>query len=379
MRPLQPHVPVTRRRCWLLALLGLLAARATPALDLGGGWIGDFGVVAGGGLEQGGTHWGLVELTLDHASTRGGRTVLWHVTAQHVYGGGFSERWVGDLQTVSNIDAQTGTRALEAWVEVPVANNASVRGGRYDLNSEFDVVPAAALFLSSSQGIGADLSQSGVAGPSIFPRTAFGLRVDYRSGRHSLVRGAVVDIEATPQADDGDGVPFNSGPLLALEFERAVGETICFKAGAWGFTRNRPPLDANEDREKQYGAYAMIEHRFGDALVAYGRVGFANDDVSRIARYVGGGVVYERGLLPQADDVVGLAVGHARNGAPYRAALRSDGTATTAAETAIELTWRIPLGGHFALQPDLQYVIDPDTDPAIGDALVMMLRLEASL
>jgi carbohydrate-selective porin OprB len=29
------------------------------------------------------------------------------------------------------------------------------------------------------------------------------------------------------------------------------------------------------------------------------------------------------------------------------------------------------------LQPDVQYVLDPDTDPAIDDALVVMLRIEA--
>ena len=53
--------------------------------------------------------------------------------------------------------------------------------------------------------------------------------------------------------------------------------------------------------------------------------------------------------------------------------------ATDAAEYALEATWRIPLGEHFALQPDLQYVIHPGTDPTLDDALVFILRVEAGL
>jgi porin len=86
--------------------------------------------------------------------------------------------------------------------------------------------------------------------------------------------------------------------------------------------------------------------------------------------------VHEGGLLAARADSVGLAVAHARNGDAYRDAMRSEGIATAAAETAFELTWRVPLGEHIVLQPDLQYVIDPDTDPAIDDALVVMLRVE---
>ena len=58
--------------------------------------------------------------------------------------------------------------------------------------------------------------------------------------------------------------------------------------------------------------------------------------------------------------------------------MRDAGAATTAAETALELTWRVPLREHVVLQPDLQYVIDPDTDPTIDDAFVAMLRVEVA-
>jgi porin len=99
--------------------------------------------------------------------------------------------------------------------------------------------------------------------------------------------------------------------------------------------------------------------------------------VARIERYAGAGIVFAGGLLPARDDAVGFAIAHARNGDPYRRSMQSTGDATTAAETAYELTWRIPFGNHFALQPDVQYIDDPGTNPALEDALVVMLRVEA--
>jgi porin len=162
--------------------------------------------------------------------------------------------------------------------------------------------------------------------------------------------------------------------MVALEYQHDIPATT-LKAGAWSFTATRDAT-ASDGREREYGAYASAEHRVTDRWSLYARVGAANADVSRIAQYCGAGVVYRRGLLAARDDEVGLAVAHARNGEPYRDAMRAEGQDTTAAETAIELTWRVPLGEHVVLQPDVQYVIDPDTNPGIENALVFLLRVE---
>jgi porin len=357
----------------LLALLLLCAATPAAAVDLGATWIGDFGTVLDGGLRQGERALGLVEATLDDEFVLAHRDWAVHVAAQHVYGGGFSERWVGDLQTVSNLDADDGTRILQAWFAVPLGTNVSLKAGRYDLNSEFDKIEAGGLFLSSSQGIGADIAQTGAAGPSIFPRTAFGLRLQYDPDGNGLVRGVALDVESDSGTDSTD-TPFAGGSMVALEYQREVRATT-FKAGAWSFTAMREAT-ASDGREREYGAYASAEHRIADRWSVYARAGAANADASRIAQYYGAGAVYRRGLLSACDDEVGLAVAHARNGEPYRDAMRAEGQDTTAAETAIELTWRVPLAEHVVLQPDIQYVIDPDTDPAIENALVFLLRVE---
>jgi porin len=364
---------------WSAAAFAILGAWsvAAGAGEFGASWTGDFATVASGGLDSGDRHMGLVELTFDQGFVFAGRENALRLSAQHVYGGGFSEFQVGDLQTVSNIDADDGTRLLEAWVEVPLTGKSSVLIGRYDLNSEFDAMEAGGLFLSSSQGIGPDISQTGAAGPSIFPRTAFGIRLRQRLVRGGTLRGAALDVEASSDVDDRD-TPFAGGPMFMLEYELPL-QSARVKAGAWRFTRSKAGLSDPHDRDSEYGGYASVERELGANLVAYGRFGMANAEVSRIGLYAGGGIVHTGGLLPYRDDAIGVAFGYARNGSEYEEAMRAGGVAVKPGEQAYELTWRIPCGEHLVLQPDLQYVVDPDTRPDVGDALVLILRVELSL
>jgi porin len=46
------------------------------------------------------------------------------------------------------------------------------------------------------------------------------------------------------------------------------------------------------------------------------------------------------------------------------------------AETAIEATYLAQINDWLAIQPDIQYVVRPNTDPTVKDALVLQLRME---
>ena len=67
----------------------------------------------------------------------------------------YSANRVGDLQGVSNTDAEEALRLFGFWHELAEADW-SLRTGLYDLNSEFDVNEAGSIFLNSSHGIGAE-------------------------------------------------------------------------------------------------------------------------------------------------------------------------------------------------------------------------------
>jgi porin len=77
-------------------------------------------------------------------------------------------------------------------------------------------------------------------------------------------------------------------------------------------------------------------------------------------------------------DELGLGLAYAHDGSHYLSAQRMQGLPVTSAEKTIELTYLIPLTRWLALQPDLQYVITPNTTPAIPNALAFQLRIEMS-
>ncbi|MDQ3482646.1 MAG: carbohydrate porin, partial [Pseudomonadota bacterium] len=155
-----------------------------PAIDLSVIYTAEVFRNTRGGLGRGTRYLDNFDMTL---TVDGERALGWRgatLFAYGLYNNGepFSDDLVGAVQGVSNIETGVGAaRLYEAWIEQRFASDrASVKLGLYDLNSEFDAIEAAALFLNPSHGIGPDFSQSGRNGPSIFPVTSLAIRGDYR-------------------------------------------------------------------------------------------------------------------------------------------------------------------------------------------------------
>jgi len=111
---------------------------------------------------------------------------------------------------------------------------------------------------------------------------------------------------------------------------------------------------------------------------AFAQLGFGDSRVNRFGFYVGGGLVFS-GLFPALEnDELGLAFAIARNGSHFLELQRQDSIPVTGTETTIELTYLLQIGKHLALQPDLQYVLRPGTDPTRTNALAAALRFELS-
>lgn len=195
----------------------LLLSSPLPAADLlslDGEYRVDLWHNLEGGLQQGGT-W-LDDLGLNLSLD--GEALGWSGFSAYLSGlsnnsNTFSDRYVGDLQGVSNIDTGAAIRLYEAWLQQGWGSG-SVRAGLYDLNSEFDTIDGGALFLNSSFGIGPDFAQSGANGPSIFPVTGLALRLEQSLGETLLMRTAVLEGTAgdpahpantTIRLDDGEG------------------------------------------------------------------------------------------------------------------------------------------------------------------------------
>jgi porin len=326
-------------------------------------------------------------------------------------GGGISEL-AGDAQGVSNIEAPTSWRLYEAWIEqVLPGNRVSILAGLYDLNAEFDVIWTGSLFMNSSHGIGPDFSQSGMNGPSIFPVTSLAVRARGSISNRLIFKAAILDgVPGDPEKPTGTHVKFgdDDGILMAGEVVvllggdeewktepsrfRLVSRTDVeffdarFAVGAWKYTGKFIELrDAafpalSTPSTDNRGVYALAEWNVlrepddaAQGLSAFGRYGIANDRINRFASYAGLGLVYT-GLLPGRDhDQTGLAVASARNGDPY---LESHPRELDRTETVIEATYLASVTSWLSVQADLQYVVNPGTNPAFSNALVPAVRLQ---
>lgn len=294
----------------------------------------------------------------------------------------FSQDLVGDLQAVSNIEADEAWRVFEAWYEFG-NERWSLRTGLYDLNSEFDVNEAGALFLHSSHGIGADIGQTGRNGPGIFPISALALRGTMALGSGRL---SIAILDAVPgDADDAGSnrirLDSEEGALLIGEFRQPLAESLRAWGGLWAYTeRFERPFETGPPAVSD-GWYIGVEgsrETSRGPVAWFARYGRANPDVNVFEDYAGAGVVMRSPLPRRPDDRVGVAVASAGAGAPYRRWQEQAGAVTSARETAWELTYRLSLGERLALQPDVQYVQNPAGLADVGDAFVLGLRFELS-
>lgn len=366
-----------------------------------------------GGVEQGARYAGLAgaqgALDLDRLAGWGGASFF--VMGLFVHGDQPSEL-VGDLQGVSNLEAPSGLRLEEAWLQQNfLRNRASVLLGQYDLSTEFYRLQSGALFLNSSFGTGPEFGLSGSEGPSIYPYTSLGARAEYKPMERSVVRVAVMDGEPVIRPEGSPGV-FSSADGLLLVGEAAwltrpdtgapvprerrfqIGRGLVrpyggkVAVGGWYYTRTFADLSdtlpdgSPVERQGSYGVYGIADQEIwrdgkgsARAVMLFGQLGFADPKVNQVAGYLGGGITLVAPFKGRAQDEVGLGVAAARIGSHYKRSQERLGLDVSGGETAIELTYLFQLAGWCAIQPDVQYVIDPGALRSVPDAFVLGLRV----
>jgi porin len=310
--------------------------------------------------------------------------VGWNGAQVHVYGlynnGHSISDLVGDTQAVSNIE--TGTSALrlyEAWVDQKIGEHVSLRAGLYDLNSEFDALDAAGLFVSSPHGIGTDFAQSGQNGPSIFPSTSLAARLAVTPAEGWTVRAAVLDgVPGDPAHPGRTTVKLGNGDgaLLVGEVEAPLGGGKLL-LGHWRYTADFDRNDGNGAGEGNVGTYIRAElplvERSGRTVDGFVRLGTASGRYNMFDRFASGGLKFSGWVPGREEDEFGIAFAAAFTSDSWRAAMGA-----AASEVAVEVTYRAQVAPWLAVQPNIHYIRQPSADRAIADALVIGLRAEAS-
>lgn len=292
---------------------------------------------------------------------------------------------VGSVGGVDNIEVTEPTGKLyQAFIQQNWNDDkVSLLAGLYDLNSEFYVTNSSGLFLHPTFGIGTDMAQSGQNGPSIFPTTSLAARLMVAPTDNTYIQAAVLDAVAGDVGDaNGTQISLgnNEGALYVAEFGY-LPEAGKLAIGAWRYSEDfyhLTQVDAlgNPTKDHAQGFYVIGEHELyaepnaeGQGLVGFARLGFANEAVHQVDYSWALGVNYT-GLFAGRDaGQFGFAVNGAHNGGEFKQLGTFDSS-----ETAFELTYSDMLTNWLSVQPDVQYVMNPGTDPTVDDALVLGSR-----
>jgi porin len=313
----------------------------------------DFMYNTRGGIDEDGTILGNFDLTFEMDTEK---AEWWENGTFFLYflgnfnSNGLLTDIVGDVQTSCNIEADEAVRLFEAWYEHRFLNdNLALLFGLHDLNSEFDALEYASLFINSSFGISPDISQTG---PSIFPTSSIAVRLRVLPTENSYLLGAVYDgVPGDPDDPPRTTIRLKKedGIFAVVEAgltEREPGRQNYYKlaAGAWLHTAEVENFDG-EKNGRNNGVYLIAEKMLfeeaeeGQGLGAFMQLGFAHDDWNQITRYWGAGLHYI-GLIPGRNyDMAGLAVVCARNGDKFMKYMKEmEMTDVEHTETAIEFT-----------------------------------------
>jgi porin len=333
-----------------------------------------------------------VSMDLDKLAGWGGTSAFIQYHVQH--GNRSINAYSGSFAGVTNIETGTSTgQFFQAWVQKNFSDDKlSLLAGLYAIDSEFYVNDVSGLFLQPPYGMSAEMAQTGRNGPPVFPMGALGVRLKY-SGDGYYAQAAITDgVPGNPNNPHGTQIRLDKGDgtLSIAEFgytpDTAEGQYNKTAVGLWRYTARAADLidvDAfgNPVQRIDQGAYVLVERTLmseaadpAQGLSGFARLGFVNKNVYQ-ADWSGSAGLNYRGLIDgRDDDAAGVAVTTSHAGSKYRLLTGAD-----TAETIVELTYRAQVNGWFALQPTLQYIRNPNMDPALKDAWVVGARIEIAL
>ena len=301
-------------------------------------------------------------------------------------------RHVGSVQGIDNIETDTHTfKLFEAWVEQQFLDNRlSILLGLHDLNSEFWVTDISGNFIKPVMQIGQTLAQTGTNGPSVFPQAGLTGRVRVNPTENSYFMFAAYEgIPGDPDRTSGTHFSTETDEGLLLITEAALvppspegveGDVNKFAIGAWRYTQEQPDL-VGGGASNQVGAYLLTSYQlYHDATFGQGIAGFLTGGIAEGSTVqtdwdIEAGLVATGWVPHRPASEIGFGVALAHNSDEYKASTSPSDTV----ETSYELYYRDTVYNGITVQPDVQYIVNPGTDPTIDNATLVGLRVDFNL
>jgi len=344
-------------------------------------YVGDFFSNMKGGQRQGSGYLGMLNLfvgfDIEKAGWWQGGQLFLHGASTH--GATPTATFIGDLQTASNIEAGDHLYVQELWYSQTLGPTQWVIGAQ-DLNVEFLVSETGSMFLNSSFGIPALVSYNMPV--PIFPLTTVGLTGRWFINDQFYTKLAVYDGKPTSFDDNKHnlGWHFNNDEGVLVISETGITTKVGELDGSYklGFIYHSGLEEVDEATGEKttvydynYGIYGLCDQKIWQSsssqryLTLFLQASLSPEEHNSIPYYWGGGFRLNGLFKSSGDDVLGLAFAH------------SDlQNMVEKHETAIELSYQLPLGDHFFVQPDFQYIINPaGTDVQLDNAMVAFCRV----
>ncbi len=296
---------------------------------------------------------------------------------------------LGTAQSISNQEGSNQIKIFLGWIEHDfLEGRASLKVGIYSLDTEFDFKDSANLFINGVFGTGLDISDTGVIGASIFPNSALGARVYFEPVASWYLQAAVLDgVPGNPNSITGTHLHLGGEDGFQVVTEGGFDETAKggrpakAAVGSLIYTTDLPDFTAVDSvgnpikRSGTFSLYGFVDWPVtfeaddpSQGLNLFFRMGMADPDVARFQYTLTGGAVYTGIFSGRSKDKLGFGFAGAWNSDKYKT---SQGGNIESHEWVLETNYNMHLAPGLAIQPNLQYFINPDSNPNLEDALYL--------
>lgn len=418
---------------------GLRSSLAQYGISLGLTETSEYLGNVSGGTDKGFVYDGLTTatLTMDTSKALGIEGGTFNVSGINIHGRNLSELNLGNLQTASGIESDSGTRLWELWYQQALLDNKyDVKVGQQSIDQEFMTSTYSGLFVNTMMGWPAVPSYDLPSGGPAYPMSALGLRLRaHPTDDITVLAGAFAgDPTAVNGANhNGTGFSLHGGTLWIAEIQWAVNQPALgqlengssaasdepqshglpgtYKLGMWYHTAQfadqrygsdglslADPASNGTARQHSgnYSVYAVADQLVwenapdsGQGLAVFGRAMAAPDDRNLLSFSFNGGLSLKGPLPGRDNDTAGLGVGYVKvaSGASGldsdTASFNNSNYPVRSGETFIEATYQAQINPWWQMQADMQYVSNvgggvPNPNSAdnqkIGNELILGVR-----
>lgn len=344
-----------------------------------------------GGIRRGWTYQGLLELgfDLDLERAMGWTGGSARISGLQIHGPGLTDRFVGSFAAITGHEARPATRLFEAWIEQEMLGGlVGLRVGQMAVDQEFYLSDRAGHFINATFGWPAIFSEALPAGGNAYPLATPGVRLrigDTAEG--ASLRLGVFNGDADPDGRNRTGTRFRltGGAFAIAEASYAFGGELpgAYRLGAWLHSGRFDDLRTGQRRRGNHGFYAVADQAIwtqdaeaGRGIGVFARIATVPGRRNPLDLAVDFGVTWQGMLEARPEDVLGVAVSHARlsRGGRGLFALLDEEEPLRGHETVLKLSYATMVAPGWAVQPSAQLLFNPGAVSDRRNAVVLGVR-----